>query len=614
MSLQISKKPFVVFALTALLVSAQAQAGFVMGGSGSNSGSKTPRGYSSSPRIEEPTPEYEAIESETIQIDNSTTPMPEPVEPEAVQSEILSEPVVQEQKRYPSYPDTDAKPVRAFQPAPIAAPTRSSEMPKEEPHLQLKKMGNLPVTKPETQVEMMDSTPDNMPYRSGPDVMRKPVIETVPKTWNESDADVRPQDQGQTRRISSEIKADGVLSVPPSAAPSAPETRVYSNAPEIIRKVPAYNGTIPVTPEGTPASNMAPQGVTTLQAGSSAAAQPQRAAPASPTDFDEAVGFASDIPLALALSQVVPPNYAYSFDTGINPGYRVSWNGGKPWNVVVQEMVAPLNMHAQITGNMVVIRPGAKQGAASIPQTTPSGMPAPALKMADAKVSAPPAIAPAAQKAAAPVMNTEEKAEAVPAPAMNKMAEQEITEDDVLKPVMKQAQSDDEGPAPPPPALEIIEPSNKQLDLPEGQPRRAQVQDPGEQVSEQVTEQIKPIKSPREFPDIPTAEKIEMASVKQEVAAKVDQEQTDSQPRIWEAKQGDSLKKILSDWSNQANVELNWGAAHDYPLSSNVFINGTYSNAVKILFTHGFDKGEAPAHRLSDAGGKAILVVQDNPA
>ncbi len=88
--------------------------------------------------------------------------------------------------------------------------------------------------------------------------------------------------------------------------------------------------------------------------------QPQ-SAPAVPSNevFAEIAGFGSDMPLALALRQIVPPEYGFSFGDGVNPGYRVSWNGGRPWNEVVSEMLAPLNLSAEVLGKVVVIESNA---------------------------------------------------------------------------------------------------------------------------------------------------------------------------------------------------------------------------------------------------------------
>jgi hypothetical protein len=72
--------------------------------------------------------------------------------------------------------------------------------------------------------------------------------------------------------------------------------------------------------------------------------------------FSEAVGFGRDLPLALALSQVVPPDYSFSFAQNVDAGATVSWEGGKSWDQVLQDMLTPLGMRAIISGNQVVIQ------------------------------------------------------------------------------------------------------------------------------------------------------------------------------------------------------------------------------------------------------------------
>lgn len=83
---------------------------------------------------------------------------------------------------------------------------------------------------------------------------------------------------------------------------------------------------------------------------------PSPVAPVPGGAFAEAVGFGRDLPLALALSQVIPSQYALSFGTGVDAGTSVSWEGGKPWNVVLQDILSPLGLRADIINNTVVIR------------------------------------------------------------------------------------------------------------------------------------------------------------------------------------------------------------------------------------------------------------------
>ncbi len=80
------------------------------------------------------------------------------------------------------------------------------------------------------------------------------------------------------------------------------------------------------------------------------------AAPQNAGGYAEVVGFGRDLPLALALSQVIPPDYNYAFGQNINAGASVSWQGGKPWNQVLDEMLAPAGMKAIIQNGQVTIQ------------------------------------------------------------------------------------------------------------------------------------------------------------------------------------------------------------------------------------------------------------------
>lgn len=113
---------------------------------------------------------------------------------------------------------------------------------------------------------------------------------------------------------------------------SANMTPLPGGEPAPLTPVAAPSMPRPATPEGHP--------VPAAAAGSS---------------FGEVVGFGRELPLALALSQVVPPEYSYAFGTDVNVGSTVSWQGGKPWNQVLDEMLAAQGLRAVISGTQVTI-------------------------------------------------------------------------------------------------------------------------------------------------------------------------------------------------------------------------------------------------------------------
>lgn len=85
-------------------------------------------------------------------------------------------------------------------------------------------------------------------------------------------------------------------------------------------------------------------------------AMPASLPPQQQSNLPDAVGFGKDLPLALALSQVIPGDYALFFESAIDSEANVSWQGGKAWDAVLQEMLAPLGLRAVIQPNLVLIR------------------------------------------------------------------------------------------------------------------------------------------------------------------------------------------------------------------------------------------------------------------
>lgn len=99
-------------------------------------------------------------------------------------------------------------------------------------------------------------------------------------------------------------------------------------------------------------------------------------------------GFGKDIPLALALRDIVPSSYAYSFADPSAAGRSVSWRGGKPWQTVLNDALAPLGMTARVEGKAVMIGGSAAGSLAS----APAAAPAPVADMKVADTTMPPAL------------------------------------------------------------------------------------------------------------------------------------------------------------------------------------------------------------------------------
>lgn len=74
-----------------------------------------------------------------------------------------------------------------------------------------------------------------------------------------------------------------------------------------------------------------------------------------PEDFYTIDGFGSELPLALALRQIVPPQYAFAFND-VNAGQVVSWEGGKPWNEILAETLLSIDVEYTMKDKKIILR------------------------------------------------------------------------------------------------------------------------------------------------------------------------------------------------------------------------------------------------------------------
>ncbi|NBX66763.1 MAG: hypothetical protein EBQ96_07195 [Proteobacteria bacterium] len=87
------------------------------------------------------------------------------------------------------------------------------------------------------------------------------------------------------------------------------------------------------------------------------------------SSYAVADGFGRDLPLVMAIRQIVPSQFGFVFDDGIDLNSRVSWRGGRPWDVVLQETLSPLGLGASVRGNVVSIT----RSAGGMMQSTSAG-------------------------------------------------------------------------------------------------------------------------------------------------------------------------------------------------------------------------------------------------
>ena len=70
-----------------------------------------------------------------------------------------------------------------------------------------------------------------------------------------------------------------------------------------------------------------------------------------------AEGFGKDVPLRVALLQILPPSLTTQFSQGVDAEQVVDWSGGKPWQAVLRDVVQPLHLRATVGASTVRIDP-----------------------------------------------------------------------------------------------------------------------------------------------------------------------------------------------------------------------------------------------------------------
>ncbi len=130
-------------------------------------------------------------------------------------------------------------------------------------------------------------------------------------------------------------------------APIDSETVVISASPS-VSKVP--ESLSPLIISGKPASSPPPLGA------------------------DRAVqGFATDVPLPLALRQIVPADHSFSIGLEVSPDTLVSYKGGQSWRDTLSAMLRDVGLSWQEQGSLVTV----SQTSPAVVKTDPVPVPVP---------------------------------------------------------------------------------------------------------------------------------------------------------------------------------------------------------------------------------------------
>lgn len=300
------------------------------------------------------------------------------------------------------------------------------------------------------------------------------------------------------------------------------------------------------------------------------------AAPVAPSETGEVIsGFGADLPLVIALQQVVPAGYQFSFAKDVNPGAIVSWDGGRPWQVVVADMLSGAGLGYRLQNNVIVVGKFSQADAAPLPGAV-------------TEVAPVAAVPPMPLEEALPVPSSAAKSEQIPddltAPpaGVSGDAPVDIRRQKPSKLLKRMTTWGDQSSA----AEPVVAPS-EDLTAPPVllvQPE-SKVEGEGK-----VTASSAPMPVPEETP----------------VAAPA------SAPAVeWKAAQGETLREVLKKWAAAADVELYWSIDYDYRLAGDVSYADSFDNAVAKLLEHYGDVRPQPygqIHRATD--GSRVLIVK----
>ncbi len=228
--------------------------------------------------------------------------------------------------------------------APVPSPTQPPEMKADASKPKTKTISRKNVTAPSEQATAQPS--------------QAPKIETVRKVAKEEVKEIKTPEV-KTKNIAKSESTSKPL-------PLVPETKVA--APPEPKSEKTASALLPIPGEETPADVKKDEKKDGMKIDPYPSREKQISVQGRPLPtkkeainwnkdetFKVAEGFGTEIPLALALSQIVPPNYAYSFGEGVNPGKKITWNGGKPWNEVLSEAIATVGLVYEIDGQKLTL-------------------------------------------------------------------------------------------------------------------------------------------------------------------------------------------------------------------------------------------------------------------
>ena len=295
---------------------------------------------------------------------------------------------------------------------------------------------------------------------------------------------------------------------------------------------------------------------------------------AAPQLYKQVVGFGKDMPLVLAMRQIVPAEYSFAFDPTVNKAIRISWTGGKSWNRVLEDALELYGLTPVISGQTVWIKDGSRYSAKT---TEPA------------------------------IVTPMERSPRNPLPLMMK-----ADVDPMGEPVEAMQTSG----APMALAPSSLPPSAARMPAPNMPPVPATTQAPSfyqPQISNRVVPGQPVYESQKVSYGIPRPTMEPSVPGGTPFAPSPGETLDPFAVRYWQAEEGQNLREVLTHWANMSGVTIYWGADPDYVLAGSIRMHGTFEQAVQSALQAFNDAGERPWARLHPnlPMGPTVLIVRN---
>lgn len=305
-------------------------------------------------------------------------------------------------------------------------------------------------------------------------------------------------------------------------------------------------------------------------------------------------GFADHVPLPVALRQILPRGTIYNIANDVDMGVQVSWKGGRPWQQVLSDALAAVGLQATVTSNTVNVRRAAYLNG------NVSGTSEPIQLMPPVRLTPPLKPVVIDNDTAAPAITS--GTDIMPPPQVDAV---DTVDKMTLKEPVAAAASDATKAD-----VKIFEITSNDADI------KAEVAG---------TSGIK-MGSPAGYLTLP--EGAEQAAVQAAPATtqsgdnnllpldgattRVQSPVPPTNPNLWEARAGQTLREVLTAWSERAGVEVNWQSEYDYPVQASLSYTGSFEEAVRTLL-YGF-KDAVPQpigrlHKNDQISQQALLIT-----